>query len=165
NQSNHSAGVQEQFNAEKAGEENVQQYVLFPIWSSSFTNPQNIDDNAAFGGKEHEFKGTKPQSEVYVSPSSSAQTKKHDDKTKREAKGKILAVRQISTNSTNTFSAAGPSNTAVSPTHGNSSYVDTSFLAVGKISTNSTNTFSAAGPSNTAVSPTHGNSSYVDTSC
>nr|GFC65954.1 hypothetical protein [Tanacetum cinerariifolium] len=74
----------------------------------------------------------------------SAKTKKHDDKTTREAKGKslvelstrfrnlseefedfsdnniyevnaastsVLAVRQISTNSTNTFSAAGPSNT------------------------------------------------------
>nr|GEX06391.1 ribonuclease H-like domain-containing protein [Tanacetum cinerariifolium] len=39
NQSNPSAGVQEQFDAEKAGEENVQQYVLFPVWSSSFKNP------------------------------------------------------------------------------------------------------------------------------
>nr|GEW02679.1 uncharacterized mitochondrial protein AtMg00810-like [Tanacetum cinerariifolium] len=38
----------------------------------------------------------------------------------------VLAVRQISTNSTNTFSAAGPSNTIVSPTYGKSSYVDTS---------------------------------------
>nr|GEW53357.1 RNA cytidine acetyltransferase 1 isoform X1 [Tanacetum cinerariifolium] len=34
NQSNPSAGIQEQFDAEKAGEENVQQYVLFPLWSS-----------------------------------------------------------------------------------------------------------------------------------
>nr|GFD35882.1 hypothetical protein [Tanacetum cinerariifolium] len=38
----------------------------------------------------------------------------------------VPVVRQISTSSTNTFSAAGPSNTAVSPTHGKSSYVDTS---------------------------------------
>nr|GEU46257.1 hypothetical protein [Tanacetum cinerariifolium] len=38
--------------------------------------------------KEHEFEGRKPESEVNVSPSSSAQSKKHDDKTKREAKGK-----------------------------------------------------------------------------
>nr|GEY91915.1 retrovirus-related Pol polyprotein from transposon TNT 1-94 [Tanacetum cinerariifolium] len=36
----------------------------------------------------------------------------------------ILAVWQISTNSTNTFSAAGPSNVAVSPTHGKSSHMD-----------------------------------------
>nr|GEW83130.1 hypothetical protein [Tanacetum cinerariifolium] len=35
----------------------------------------------------------------------------------------VLAVGQISTNSTNTFSAAGPFNTAVSPTLGKSSYV------------------------------------------
>nr|GEX40327.1 hypothetical protein [Tanacetum cinerariifolium] len=84
NQSNPSAGVQEQFDAKKAGEENVQQYVIFL----------------------------------------SAQSKKHDDKTKREDKGKshvdinednaagtlVLAVRQLYPNSTNTFSAAGPSN-------------------------------------------------------
>nr|GEV92844.1 ribonuclease H-like domain-containing protein [Tanacetum cinerariifolium] len=76
--------------------------------------------------KKLEFEGRKPESEVYVSLSSSALTKKHDDKTKREAKGKILTVGQISTNSTNTFSVVGPSNTIVSPTHGKSSYVNTS---------------------------------------
>nr|GEW95667.1 hypothetical protein [Tanacetum cinerariifolium] len=102
NQSNPSAGGQEQFDAEKAGEDSVQKYVL-------------------------EFEGRKPQSEVHVSLSSSAQTKKHDDKTKREAK--VPAVEQLSTNNTNTFSAAGPSNTAVSPTHGKSSYVDSSQLS------------------------------------
>nr|GFC68238.1 hypothetical protein [Tanacetum cinerariifolium] len=48
----------------------------------------NTDDNANFEVKEPEFEAKKPESEVYVSPSSSAQTKKHDDKTKREAKGK-----------------------------------------------------------------------------
>nr|GFA33214.1 putative ribonuclease H-like domain-containing protein [Tanacetum cinerariifolium] len=111
--------------------------------------------------KEPEFEGRKPESEVNVSPSSSAQSKKHDDKTKREAKGKspvesltgyrnlsaefkdlsdnsinednangtlVHAVRQISTNSTNTFSAAGPLNIVVSLTHGKSSYVDSSQL-------------------------------------
>nr|GFC38177.1 hypothetical protein [Tanacetum cinerariifolium] len=121
----------------------------------------NTDGDAAFEVKELEFEGRKPQSEVHVSPSSSAQIKKHDDKTKREAKGKspvessigyrnlsaefddfldnsineinvvgspVPAVRQIFTNSTNTFSAAGPSNTTVSPTHRKSSYVDPSQL-------------------------------------
>nr|GEZ24556.1 hypothetical protein [Tanacetum cinerariifolium] len=34
------------------------------------------------------FEGKKPESKVNVSPSSSAQSKKHDDKTKKEAKGK-----------------------------------------------------------------------------
>nr|GFD48133.1 hypothetical protein [Tanacetum cinerariifolium] len=38
------------------------------------------------------------------------------------------AVGKISTNSTNTFSTAGPSNAAVSLTHGKSSYMDTSEL-------------------------------------
>nr|GEZ39935.1 ribonuclease H-like domain-containing protein [Tanacetum cinerariifolium] len=109
NQSNPSAGVQEQFDAEKAGDDNVQQYVLFPVWSSGSKNPQKTDEDAAFEDKEPEFEGRKPESEVHVSTSSSAQTKKHDDKTKREAKGKshvnvvdypVPAVGQISTNIT-----------------------------------------------------------------
>nr|GEZ15919.1 putative ribonuclease H-like domain-containing protein [Tanacetum cinerariifolium] len=91
-----------------------------PFW------PENTDGDATFKVKEPEFEVEKPESKVYVSPSSSAKTKKHDDKTKREDKGKILAVGQISTNSTNTFSIAGPSNTAVSSTHRKYSYVDPS---------------------------------------
>nr|GEZ00490.1 putative ribonuclease H-like domain-containing protein [Tanacetum cinerariifolium] len=46
-------------------------------------NPQNNDGDVAFDGKEHDF-----ESEVSVSPSSSAQLRKQDDKTKKEAKGK-----------------------------------------------------------------------------
>nr|GEZ31845.1 ribonuclease H-like domain-containing protein [Tanacetum cinerariifolium] len=191
---------------EKAEEENVQQYVLFPLWSSGSKIPQNTDDDAAFRGK-------KPESKVYVSPSSSAQTKKHDDKTMKEAKGKspiefstwyrnlsvefedfsdnsinevnaadspVPVVGQISTNSTNTFSVVGPSN-VVSPIESFTRYRDLSVefedfsdnninevniagtLAptVGKISPNSTNTFSAAGPLNTAASQTHGKSSCI----
>nr|GEY36644.1 ribonuclease H-like domain-containing protein [Tanacetum cinerariifolium] len=86
----------------------------------------NIDRDAAFDDKELGFEGRKPESEVYVSLSSSAQIKKHDDKTKREAK--VPAVGKISTNSTNTFSVVGPSNATVSPTHRKSSYVDSSQL-------------------------------------
>nr|GFB27668.1 ribonuclease H-like domain-containing protein [Tanacetum cinerariifolium] len=74
------------------------------------------DGDAAFEVKEPEFEGRKSQSKVHVSPSSSAQIKKHDDKTKREAKGK------------SPVDAAGPSNADVSPTHGKSSYMDTSQL-------------------------------------
>nr|GEV91276.1 putative ribonuclease H-like domain-containing protein [Tanacetum cinerariifolium] len=88
NQSNPSAVVQEQFDAEKAGEESDHQYVLFPVWSTSSTNPQNTDGDAAFKEKESEFERRKLKSEVNVSPSSSAQSKKHDDKIKTEAKGK-----------------------------------------------------------------------------
>nr|GEX54584.1 hypothetical protein [Tanacetum cinerariifolium] len=91
----------------KTREENVQQYVIFPLWSFGSKNPQNTDDDAAFGGKKPEFEGMKPESEntdgdaafdekesefdakkpeseVNVSLSSSAQSKKHDDKTTRE---------------------------------------------------------------------------------
>nr|GEU87885.1 hypothetical protein [Tanacetum cinerariifolium] len=138
NQSNPSACFQEKIDAEKAKEEIDQQYVLFSVWSFGSTNPQNTDGDVAFDEN-------KPESEVNVSPSSSAQSKKQDDKTKREGKGKslvesftgyrdlsaefedysedninkvnaastlVLTARQISLNSTNTFSAVGPSNAA-----------------------------------------------------
>nr|GFC96304.1 hypothetical protein [Tanacetum cinerariifolium] len=80
-----------------------------------------------FEVKEPKFEGRKPESEVDVSPSSSAKTKKHDAKTKREAKGKSpidTTIGQNSTNNTNTFSAAGPSNSDVNPTLREYSYVD-----------------------------------------
>nr|GFC85892.1 hypothetical protein [Tanacetum cinerariifolium] len=51
-------------------------------------NPQNIDEDAAFDGKEPKLDEKKPESEVNVSPISSAQSRKQDDKTKRENKGK-----------------------------------------------------------------------------
>nr|GFA78695.1 ribonuclease H-like domain-containing protein [Tanacetum cinerariifolium] len=43
-----------------AGEENVQQYVLFPLWSSCSKDPQNTDDDATFEVKEPEFEVEKP---------------------------------------------------------------------------------------------------------
>nr|GEU51361.1 hypothetical protein [Tanacetum cinerariifolium] len=159
NQSNPSAGVKEQFNAEKAGEEIKQQYVLFLVWSSGFTNPQNTDEDAAFDKKGPEFDRRKPESEVNVSPSNSAQSKKHDDKTKREAKDKshvesLTAYRNLSVefedffdNSINEVNAVG-----------------TLFPVVGRLSPNSTNTFSAVGLLNVVASPKLGKSSYIYTS-
>nr|GEW24936.1 hypothetical protein [Tanacetum cinerariifolium] len=112
-------------------------------------------DAAAFEVKE-------PESEVHVSPRSSDKTKKHNEKTKREAKGKSRVelstgvrdlsdeFKEFSVNITNGVNAA-----------------NTLFTVVGPISTNSTNTFSDAGPSNTAVSPTFdigGKSLFVDPS-
>nr|GEV92797.1 hypothetical protein [Tanacetum cinerariifolium] len=94
---------------------------------------------AAFEVKEHE-------SQVYVSSRSSDDTKKHNEKTNKEAKGKSpmeLSIRvrdlsddfeEFSDNSTNGVNVAS-----------------TQVTTVGLNSTNSTNTFSAAGPSNTAV--------------
>nr|GEV23204.1 hypothetical protein [Tanacetum cinerariifolium] len=115
NKSNPSAGFQDKFDAKKAGEESDQQYVLFLVWYFGSTSPQNTDGDAAFNEKEPEFDEKKPESKVNVSPCSSAQSKKQNDKTKREAKGKIPvnatgtlvpAVGQIFPNNTNTFSAA-----------------------------------------------------------
>nr|GEU74554.1 putative ribonuclease H-like domain-containing protein [Tanacetum cinerariifolium] len=76
--------------AEKVGEEINQQYMLFLVWSFGYTNHQNNDGDAAFDGKEHDFDVKKPECEVILSPSCSAQSRKQDDKTKKEAKGKKL---------------------------------------------------------------------------
>nr|GEX33485.1 retrovirus-related Pol polyprotein from transposon TNT 1-94 [Tanacetum cinerariifolium] len=120
---------------EKVGEESDQQYVLFPMWSSGSTNPQNNDGDAAFVKEEPKFNAKKPESEVNIFPSSSAQSKKQDDKTKREAKGKSPVDTNTCSAAGNTFSAAGntfsvvgPSNAAASPTHGKSSFIDASQL-------------------------------------
>nr|GEV68540.1 hypothetical protein [Tanacetum cinerariifolium] len=95
----------------------------------------------------------KSESEVKISPSSSAQSKKHDDKTKIEDKGKspvesFTGYRNLSTefedfydNNINKDNVAG----TLGP-------------VVGQLSPNNTNTFSVAGPSNAATSPTHGKS-------
>nr|GEW22535.1 putative ribonuclease H-like domain-containing protein [Tanacetum cinerariifolium] len=112
---------------------------LLPIsfWAEAVnTACYNTDDDATFKVKEPEFEFEKPESEVHVSPSSGAKTKKHDDKTKREAKGKSpielsMGFRNLSQEFevffiTALISAAGPSNTVVSPTLKKSSYVDTS---------------------------------------
>nr|GEU47717.1 hypothetical protein [Tanacetum cinerariifolium] len=159
NQSNPSVGFQDKFDAEKAGEEIDQQYVLFLVWSSGSTNPHNTDRDATFDEKEPKFDEKKLESKVNVSPSNSAQSKKQDDKTKREAKGKspvesFIGYRDLSAefedyseDSINEVNVAG---TLVS--------------VVGKNSLNNANTFSAAGPSNAATSPTHGKSSFIDAS-
>nr|GFA12670.1 hypothetical protein [Tanacetum cinerariifolium] len=140
NQPNSNAGIQEHFDIGKAGEGNVQQYMFFPLWSTGSKDPQNIDADTTFEVKDTE-------SAVYVSPSSSDKTKKHDDKTKREAKGKShveLSTRvrnlseefeDFSSNITNGVNAASTPVTTVEPN-----------------STNNTNTFTAVGPSNNAVS-------------
>nr|GEV61546.1 hypothetical protein [Tanacetum cinerariifolium] len=139
NQPNSSAGIQEHFDAEKAGKGNVQQYVLFPLWSSGSKDPQNTDADATFKVKE-------PESEVHVSLSNSDKTKKHIEKNKKEAKGKSpielsTGVRDLndefeeySVNGTNRVNAASLTITAVGPN-----------------STNSSNSFNVAGPSTNAV--------------
>nr|GEU95043.1 ribonuclease H-like domain-containing protein [Tanacetum cinerariifolium] len=120
-------------------------HINFKTMNKLVKDTQNTDGDATFEVKEPVFEVEKFEFEVHVSPSSSAKTKKHDDKTKREAKGKSPVEFSIgfqnlseefedfSDNSINEVNAAS-----------------TSVSAVGQISTNSTNPFSAAGPSNTA---------------
>nr|GEV53606.1 hypothetical protein [Tanacetum cinerariifolium] len=55
---------------------------------NSSADHQNTNNDATFEVKEPEFEVKKPESAVHVSPSNSAKTKKHDDKTTKEAKGK-----------------------------------------------------------------------------
>nr|GEU47584.1 hypothetical protein [Tanacetum cinerariifolium] len=66
NQPNVSGSVQKNLDACTVGKEaeSVQPYVLLPLWSTGFEDPQNTDANAAFDVKELE-------SEVHVSLSSS----------------------------------------------------------------------------------------------
>nr|GEX76095.1 hypothetical protein [Tanacetum cinerariifolium] len=120
NQPNSSAGIQENLDAGKVGKKTVytQQYVLLPLWSTGSKDPQNTDVDVAFDDKDNE-------SEVHVSPSSSDKPKKHDEKAKREAKGKShvelsTGVRDLSDEfeefsyySTNRVNAASAPVTAV----------------------------------------------------
>nr|GEV66412.1 putative ribonuclease H-like domain-containing protein [Tanacetum cinerariifolium] len=162
NQTNYSAGFQDKFDAKKVGEEVDQTYVLFPVWSAGSIIPHNNDEDASIDGKEHDFDATKPESVAIISSSSSAQSRKQDDKTKKEDKGNshvesFVGYRDLnaefedcsdnSSNEVNEVNAAG----SIVPT-------------VGYNSVNSTNTFSATGPSNTTISPTYGKSSFIDAS-
>nr|GEX04315.1 hypothetical protein [Tanacetum cinerariifolium] len=150
------AGFQDKFDAEKAREEIDQQYVLFPVWSFCSTNPQNNDDDATFDGKEHGFDAKKPEFEVSVSPSSSTQSRKQDDETKKEARGKspiesFTGYRDLSVEFEDCF------NNSINEVNA----ADTIVPTVGQNSLNSTNTFSAASPSNAVASPTYGKSSFI----
>nr|GEU94996.1 hypothetical protein [Tanacetum cinerariifolium] len=89
--------------------------------------PQHND--AAFDGKEHDVDAKKPESEVNISPSSKFEDCPDNNSNEVNAVGSIVpSVGQNYLNSTNTFSAAGPSNTVVSPTYGKSSFIDASQL-------------------------------------
>nr|GEX49398.1 ribonuclease H-like domain-containing protein [Tanacetum cinerariifolium] len=139
NQTNPSAGFQETFDADKVGEEANLQYELFPVWSTSSSNPQDKERDAAFDEKEHDAE--KPESAVNLSPSKSALSGEKDDMTKKKDKGKshveyfseykdLNAVfEDFSEDSSNDVSAASP----IVPT-------------TGQNYSNNTNPISAAGP-------------------
>nr|GEU62214.1 hypothetical protein [Tanacetum cinerariifolium] len=131
--------------------------ICFFMWSTSSSNPQNKEGDAAFDGKEHDAE--KPESAVNLSPSTNAQSGRQDDMTKKKDKGKspveyFIGNRDIyadfedySEDSNNNVSAAGP----IVPT-------------AGQNYSNSTNPISVAGPSNTNTIPTHRKSSLKDAS-
>nr|GEX77433.1 hypothetical protein [Tanacetum cinerariifolium] len=118
NQSNPSAGFQETFDAEKAREEANQQYMLFPVWSTGSSNPQNKEGDAAFDEKEHDAE--KPESAVNLSLGSRALSGEQDDMTKKKNKEKshveyFTGNRDLNTDfqdysedSSNDVSVAGP---------------------------------------------------------
>nr|GEY82488.1 putative ribonuclease H-like domain-containing protein [Tanacetum cinerariifolium] len=105
--------------------------------SFSSNNPQNTDGDDAFETTKHDDK-TKREAKVKSPVESSrgyrnlsAEFEDFSDNIINEinaADSPVPAVGQIFTNNTNIFSAAGPSNVVVSPTHGKSSYMDTSQL-------------------------------------
>nr|GFA51468.1 hypothetical protein [Tanacetum cinerariifolium] len=143
NQSNPSAGFQENFNAGKTGEEADQEYMLFPVWSTGSTNPHNREGDATIDAE-------KPESTINLSPSSRNKdfNKDFEDYSEDSSNDVSAASPIVPTaglnysNNTNSISAAGP---IVS--------------AAGHNYSNSTNPISAAGPSNSNSSPTHGQSS------
>nr|GEW86453.1 ribonuclease H-like domain-containing protein [Tanacetum cinerariifolium] len=96
----------------------AQQYVLLPLWSTSSKDPQNIDDDAAFDVKENE-------NEVHIS------LKFFINSTNRvnAASAPVTTAGPNTTNNTNSFNDASPSDNAVSPNFeigGKSSFVDPS---------------------------------------
>nr|GFA25926.1 hypothetical protein [Tanacetum cinerariifolium] len=115
---------------------------MFACFLSREEPKMNNDEDAAFNEKEHDAKNL--NSEVNVSPSSSAQSRKQNDKTKKKAKGNSYVeyfienrdlsgeFKDYSDDSSNDVNAAG----FIVPTDGQNS-------------SNSTNPFSVAGPSNT----------------
>nr|GEV48529.1 DNA-directed DNA polymerase [Tanacetum cinerariifolium] len=119
----------------------------------------NNDRDATFDGKESDFDAKKPESEVNVSSSSSAQSRKQDDKIKKEAKAKspvesFTGYRDLSVEFEDCF------DNSINEVNVTGTIVPT----VRSNSLNSTNTFSVVGPSNAAASPTHGKSSFIDAS-
>nr|GEU80776.1 hypothetical protein [Tanacetum cinerariifolium] len=137
NRTNSGVGFQANLDAKKAREEVDQSYMLFPVWSSvGSINPQNNVENAIFDGKEHDFDVKKPESKVILSSSSRYRDlnamfqdcSKNSSNEVTTASSTVPTVGQNSLNNTNTFSADGPSNTAVCPTYGQTFDIDSSQL-------------------------------------
>nr|GEV88659.1 hypothetical protein [Tanacetum cinerariifolium] len=157
NQPNSSAGIQGNFNAGTVGKGTVftQQYVLLPLWSTSSKDPQNTNVDASFDDKENESevhvslsssnkkkkhdekakKEAKGKSPVELSSGVRDLNDEFEEfyvnNTNRDnaASTPVIVVEPNSTNNTNIFNAADPSNNVVSSTFEisrKSSFVDPS---------------------------------------
>nr|GEV96450.1 retrovirus-related Pol polyprotein from transposon TNT 1-94 [Tanacetum cinerariifolium] len=113
NQSKPSAGVQEQFDAEKAREENNQQYVLFLFGLLVLQILITLMEMLPLMKRSLSLKEGSLKFEDFSDNSINEDN----------AAGTLVpAVGQLSLNNTNTFSTAGPSTAAAGPTQGKSSY-------------------------------------------
>nr|GEW50096.1 putative ribonuclease H-like domain-containing protein [Tanacetum cinerariifolium] len=84
-----------------------------------FRNDYNLTLYASFGGKEHDVDAKKPESVVIHSSSSKFEDCSNNSSNEVNAAGSTVPTAgQNFINSANTFSVAGPSNTAFSPTYG-----------------------------------------------
>nr|GEW65666.1 ribonuclease H-like domain-containing protein [Tanacetum cinerariifolium] len=88
NQPNDNVGIKENLDTCKVGKETVfaQQYVLLPLWSTGSQDLQTTDDDvadAAFDVKENEN-----DVHVFANGSDKTNNQKHDEKAKRDDKGK-----------------------------------------------------------------------------
>nr|GFC30100.1 hypothetical protein [Tanacetum cinerariifolium] len=141
NQTNSHAGFQD---TEKAGEEETQTYVLFPVLSDGSKNPKNNKD-AHTDGKEHDDIQKSVSPDIHSS-SCGDQTREQGDKAKNKDKGKSPVV---------TITGSMDLNKEFAECFNNSSNevnaVGSSVFAAWLNFTNSTNKFSVAGPSNTAM--------------
>nr|GEY76683.1 putative ribonuclease H-like domain-containing protein [Tanacetum cinerariifolium] len=135
--------IQGNFDAWKLGKEYVstQQYVLLPLWSTGSKDPQNIDANAALDVKENESEvHVSPSSSDKPKEHDEKATREAKGKSPIDlsmgvrdlsdefkeisvnstnrvnaASAPVTAVRPNSTNITNSFNAADPSDNVVSP--------------------------------------------------
>nr|GEW47461.1 putative ribonuclease H-like domain-containing protein [Tanacetum cinerariifolium] len=118
----------------KQGRKLPKHMCFFPVWSAGSTNPQNNNKDALVDEKEHDVDIQKPVSAVTHSSSSRfkelnaefEECSNNSSNGVNAASSTVPTIRHNFINITNIFSAACPSNTAVSPTYEKSSFIDAS---------------------------------------
>nr|GFA69712.1 hypothetical protein [Tanacetum cinerariifolium] len=146
--------------------------MLFPVWSTGSTNPQNKEGDATFDSKEHDAE--KPESRVNLSLSRNRDFNAVFDDFSEDSSNDVSAASPIVptagqnySNSTNPISAAGPIVHTAGQNYSNSTNLISAagpiVPAAGHNYSNSTNPISVAGPSNSNSSLTHGQSLLRDT--